>query len=65
MPFSASSSGISSSAGLPRPSLACGELQAGDQIVTLEIHTPKAETEEQKRFYESMATTFDFNPRVQ
>ncbi|MGB0133356.1 DnaJ C-terminal domain-containing protein [Dokdonella sp.] len=35
----------------------------GDQIVVLEIHTPKAETDEQKAFYETMASTFDFNPR--
>lgn len=36
----------------------------GDQIVELEIQTPHAGTEEQKRFYESMAAMFDFNPRV-
>lgn len=36
---------------------------AGDQIVVLEIQTPRAETDEQKQFYESMATTFDFKPR--
>jgi curved DNA-binding protein len=36
----------------------------GDQIVELVIHTPRAETEEQKRFYESMAAMFDFNPRA-
>ena len=37
----------------------------GDQIVTLEVHVPKAENEEQKKLYEDMARTFDFNPRVQ
>ena len=36
---------------------------AGDQIVVLEIQTPRAETDEQKHFYESMASTFDFKPR--
>lgn len=35
----------------------------GDQIVVLEIHTPRAETDEQKRFYETMASSFDFKPR--
>ncbi|HMM67636.1 MAG TPA: DnaJ C-terminal domain-containing protein [Dokdonella sp.] len=36
---------------------------AGDQIVVLEIHVPKAESDAQKKFYEDMASTFDFNPR--
>jgi len=36
----------------------------GDQIVTLEIRTPKAETDEQKKLYEDMAGAFDFDPRV-
>jgi len=36
----------------------------GDQIVTLEIRTPKAETDEQKKLYEDMADAFDFDPRV-
>ncbi|MBL0165134.1 MAG: J domain-containing protein [Xanthomonadales bacterium] len=36
---------------------------AGDQIVVLEIQTPRAETDEQKRIYESMASSFDFKPR--
>jgi curved DNA-binding protein len=36
---------------------------AGDQIVNLEIHTPRAETDEQKKCYETMAATFDFKPR--
>lgn len=35
----------------------------GDQIVVLEIHTPKAETDAQKAFYENMAAAFEFNPR--
>lgn len=35
----------------------------GDQIVVLEIHTPKADTDEQKAFYEGMAAKFEFNPR--
>jgi len=37
----------------------------GDQIVTLEVHVPKAENEEQKKLYEEMAKTFEFNPRLQ
>jgi curved DNA-binding protein len=36
---------------------------AGDQIVVLEIHTPRAETDAQKQFYETMASSFDFKPR--
>ena len=36
----------------------------GDQIVTLEIRAPKAETDEQRALYEQMAQTFDFNPRA-
>ncbi|MFA7320724.1 MAG: J domain-containing protein, partial [Dokdonella sp.] len=36
---------------------------SGDQIVVLEIHTPRAETDAQKRFYETMASSFDFKPR--
>lgn len=35
----------------------------GDQIVVLEVHTPKADTDEQKAFYQSMAAAFDFDPR--
>lgn len=37
--------------------------EAGDQIVVLEIHTPPAESDEQKKFYEDMAALFDFDPR--
>jgi curved DNA-binding protein len=37
--------------------------EAGDQIVVLEIHAPRAETDEQKKCYEDMAVLFDFNPR--
>ena len=36
---------------------------AGDQIVVLEIQTPRAETDEQKALYETMASSFDFKPR--
>ena len=36
---------------------------AGDQIVVLEIHTPRAETDSQKALYEKMASSFDFKPR--
>jgi curved DNA-binding protein len=35
----------------------------GDQLVTLEIHAPKAQTEEQRRLYEQMAEAFDYSPR--
>ena len=37
---------------------------AGDQIVVLEVRAPRAETDEQRRFYEEMAKTFDFDPRA-
>jgi curved DNA-binding protein len=36
---------------------------AGDQIVTLEVRAPKADTAEQKKLYEEMSKTFDWNPR--
>jgi len=36
----------------------------GDQIVTLEVHAPKAETDEQKKLYEEMAEEFAFDPRA-
>ncbi len=36
----------------------------GDQIVNLQIRTPKAETDEQRALYEQMAQAFDFNPRT-
>jgi curved DNA-binding protein len=35
----------------------------GDQLVTLEIHAPKAQTEEQRKLYEQMAEVFDYDPR--
>jgi len=35
----------------------------GDQLVTLEIHAPKAQTEAQRKLYEQMIETFDFDPR--
>lgn len=35
----------------------------GDQIVTLEVHVPKAATAEQKALYEKMASSFGFDPR--
>jgi curved DNA-binding protein len=37
--------------------------KAGNQYIIIQIHTPKAETIEQKEFYEKMAQDFDFNPR--
>jgi len=38
--------------------------ETGDQIVVLEVHAPAAETDEQKKVYESMAKVFAFNPRT-
>ena len=35
----------------------------GDQFVTLSIHAPKPKTEEQRKLYEKMAKTFDYDPR--
>jgi len=35
----------------------------GDQLVTLEIHAPKAQTEAQRKLYEQMAEAFDYSPR--
>jgi curved DNA-binding protein len=36
----------------------------GDQIVTLMVHTPRAQTEAQRKFYEDMRQAFDFDPRA-
>ncbi|MEO5561150.1 MAG: DnaJ C-terminal domain-containing protein [Dokdonella sp.] len=36
----------------------------GDQIVTLEVHVPKAETDAQRAGYEDMAKLFEFDPRA-
>lgn len=36
----------------------------GDQIVTLEVHVPKAETDAQRAAYEGMAALFEFDPRA-
>ncbi len=35
----------------------------GDQIVTLEVQAPPADTDEQRKLYEKMSKTFDWNPR--
>ncbi len=35
----------------------------GDQFVTLEIQTPAADTDAQRKLYEQMAASFDFDPR--
>ena len=37
---------------------------AGDQIVTLEVRVPKAETAKQKELYQALADEFDFDPRA-
>lgn len=36
----------------------------GDQIVTLEVHAPKVETDEQRKLYEEMSEAFSFDPRT-
>jgi len=36
----------------------------GDQIVTLEVRVPKAETAKQKELYQALADEFDFDPRT-
>jgi curved DNA-binding protein len=36
----------------------------GDQIVTLEVRVPKAETDRQKALYKELADEFDFDPRA-
>ena len=36
----------------------------GDQIVTLEVRTPKAETARQKEIYKEMSDEFEFDPRA-
>jgi curved DNA-binding protein len=40
-----------------------GKPAPGDQIVEIEIRTPKATTDEQKEFYREMQKTFVFDPR--
>ena len=40
-----------------------GKPAAGDQIVEIEIRTPKPESEEQKEMYRKMAKLFAFDPR--
>ncbi|MBS0456056.1 MAG: DnaJ domain-containing protein [Proteobacteria bacterium] len=37
---------------------------AGDQLVEIEIHTPKADTDAQRELYRKMAKTFAFDPRA-
>jgi len=36
---------------------------SGDQFITLQIHAPPAQTEAQRKLYEQMAETFEWNPR--
>ena len=40
-----------------------GSDQSGDQFVIIQIATPPAETEEDKKFYEEMEKKFDWKPR--
>jgi len=40
-----------------------GKPAAGDQIVEVEVRTPKATTDEEKEFYRKMAAAFAFDPR--
>ena len=42
----------------------CSASSSGDQIVTLKIVTPKAETAEQKELYRKMAEIMPMNPRA-
>ena len=35
----------------------------GDQFVEIMIHTPGADSDAEKAFYEDMQARFDFNPR--
>jgi curved DNA-binding protein len=35
----------------------------GDQFITLEVHAPPADSDEQRKLYEEMSKTFDWNPR--
>ncbi len=35
----------------------------GDQFITLEVHVPPADSDEQRKIYEEMARVFDWNPR--
>ncbi|WP_319381091.1 J domain-containing protein [Thiomicrorhabdus sp.] len=37
--------------------------EPGNQYVTIQIHTPPAESDRDREFYESMAQHFDFSPR--
>ena len=36
----------------------------GDQFVTLQIHAPRPHTDAQRKLYEQMKETFDFDPRA-
>jgi curved DNA-binding protein len=36
----------------------------GDQFVTLQIHAPRPDTDAQRKLYEQMKDTFDFDPRA-
>lgn len=42
-----------------------GKPEAGDQYILLQIVTPPAKTEEQRKFYEQMANVMPYNPRTQ
>ncbi len=35
----------------------------GDQIITLEVHAPPADSDAQRKLYEDMSKAFDWNPR--
>ncbi len=37
--------------------------KVGSQYIVIQIHTPKAETDDQKDFYKNMSKDFSFNPR--
>ncbi len=40
-----------------------GKPAAGDQLVEIEVRTPKADTDKQKAFYRDMQSLFEFDPR--
>jgi curved DNA-binding protein len=35
----------------------------GDQFVTLQVHAPPIDNDAQRKLYEQMAKTFEWNPR--
>ncbi len=46
------------------PARSGGQATVGDQYVVLQIRTPRADTDAQKKLYEDMAHAMSFNPRA-